>query len=715
MINDNAKKIGLIKVTSYFGHTKKSYTLSKVDNVDLIEKDLRILDAKGNISNEGRVEVRVNGYWGTICNKKNNHQSAKRICQDLGYNDGKWLSPDGQGGFCKNFRGGNYCGSENLKSLYSGIVCETKNESFDSCSKKNANPGTCNHSFDAIISCTSQSYESGDLTPSGIVKLEKLIRGKGYVIGRLELFNNGQYNPVCKNGFISDSAIVACKQMGYDTGDIITPDPEKNITKGQNDSTPFSASEVTCSGIEKKLTDCNIKLSNIQCTHDLDVVLKCEGTKGDPSGTSQIPGKSLRESPPALGKLTILKLKADCQFKGNSKKLRGDPGSSFIIKCPAHCLNEKGTIWGLGLYSLDSHVCHAAIHAGVITDEKGGSFALTKTWGQKFYYGTSRNGIVSNELNDKFLVSFTVSSLNTQWKNMWKFFKENRVGIFLEKRNSIQLKDEKGSLFRSFAEFSINHKLLNKNSSNFQLTESSSTTGLPKPLFEWIENDPSHNFSDKEGGAIIVEDHSLGALAKYQIIIKASMSDFKNKQSFLFSYSGCGGFNVYLDESDTLILGDPCSEVNQINTGIPFPINEKTIIWAYYEDSKMKVAVFNEKSNKPTAKSFNKFLELPTGKSIGIGCKGEANENFFYGYIDFIQMYKDEVSFSLLGKLIDDINNRNKAPVPEVDMSTVDDRICISTCNDGPIPGESGAPEPPKEADPCNIKIYSYYNKIIKQ
>lgn len=706
ILDKNAKKkLGKIKITSYYGRTKKSYTVSKVDNVDLVEKDIRILDFKGAITNEGRVEIRVNGQWGTICNKKNNLETAKRICKDLGYNDGKWASPEGAGNFCKSFKGNNYCGSENYLSMFSNISCQKEHSNFAACTKKNANGNECSHGNDAIISCTSQSYESGDSTPSGTAKLEKLTKNEDYVIGRLELFNLGQYSPVCNTGFTSDSAAVACKQMGYTTGSMITPDPEKHITKAIDDSSPFSASEVKCSGNEKKLFECSIKLSEIKCTHDLDVVLRCEGPRGDPSGNSQIAGSSLIEAPPALGKLTIIKLKADCKFKGNSMKLRGDPGSVFIIKCPAHCASEKGSISGIGLYTLDSNVCLSAIHAGVITDEKGGAFALTKTWGQKYYHGFQRNGVNSNELNDKQMVSFTVTALNSQWKSMWTLFKENRVGTFIEKQSQINLRSKSrfnvksilGKNTSSFTEMKMQTMLQSRSKLSSRLA-----TGVPKPVFEWIETDPSHNFSDKEKGAVLVEDHNMTGMAKYQIILKASMADFKNKKSFLFSYSGCGGFNIYLDESDTIILGDPCFETNQVNTGIPFAMYDKTIIWVFYENSKIKIAVFNEKSNKPMAKTFDKSLNIPVGKAVGIGRKAEANDSFFFGTIDFVQVFLDEVPFSMIPKILDDINNRNKSPVPEMNRETVDNRSCVSPCSDAPTPGEPGAPQAPKGADPCN-------------
>ncbi len=60
----------------------------KVDNVDMIEKNLRILDYKGRLSSFGRVEIRVKGVWGSVNQKNVNQNTVKTICKTLGYLSG---------------------------------------------------------------------------------------------------------------------------------------------------------------------------------------------------------------------------------------------------------------------------------------------------------------------------------------------------------------------------------------------------------------------------------------------------------------------------------------------------------------------------------------------------------------------------------------------------------------------------------------------------
>jgi len=45
----------------------KSFTTFKVDNVDFVSSDIRIVNHEGQLSAVGRVEFRINGVWGTVC------------------------------------------------------------------------------------------------------------------------------------------------------------------------------------------------------------------------------------------------------------------------------------------------------------------------------------------------------------------------------------------------------------------------------------------------------------------------------------------------------------------------------------------------------------------------------------------------------------------------------------------------------------------------
>lgn len=72
------------------------------------------------------------------------------------------------------------------------------------------------------------------------------------------------------------------------------------------------------------------------------------------------------------------------------------PGNSgqYTIKCPSN--GEVHSIWGTDIYTDDSSICTAAVHAGIITLEAGGYVQFEIIEGQEAYNSTQRNGITSS-------------------------------------------------------------------------------------------------------------------------------------------------------------------------------------------------------------------------------------------------------------------------------------------------------------------------------
>jgi len=59
----------------------KSFFTFKVNNIDFVSSDMRIVDFSGELTSEGRVEIRINGVWGTINSKGMNGYAARTICR----------------------------------------------------------------------------------------------------------------------------------------------------------------------------------------------------------------------------------------------------------------------------------------------------------------------------------------------------------------------------------------------------------------------------------------------------------------------------------------------------------------------------------------------------------------------------------------------------------------------------------------------------------
>lgn len=190
--------------------------------------------------------------------------------------------------------------------------------------------------------------------------------------------------------------------------------------------------------------------------------------------------------------------------------------------------------------------------------------------------------------------------------------------------------------------------------------------------------------------------------------MRLKMTEFREKKAFIFSTGGCYHFNIYVDDSDNLIFGDPCNTKDQINTNIQMSVNDRTILHAFYDESILKVTMFSEKLQKPIHVSFNRELEIKNASMLAIGKRPDSNDSFYYGFLDFIQIYDSEVPLNKINQVIDDLQNKAKKPAGLSKRNTMDKRACISACSADPTPGKEGSTSPPKDADPC--KYYKFFN-----
>lgn len=106
--------------------------------------------------------------------------------------------------------------------------------------------------------------------------------------------------------------------------------------------------------------------------------------------------------PPARG--NVQNLVPGTSWMTSATALRGKNGQRFSYSCPGGS-GSGGSAWGTDLYTDDSTVCLAAVHAGLIAQRTGGIVTFEIRPGENSYKGTTRNGVTSGNYG-KFPGSF---------------------------------------------------------------------------------------------------------------------------------------------------------------------------------------------------------------------------------------------------------------------------------------------------------------------
>lgn len=84
---------------------------------------------------------------------------------------------------------------------------------------------------------------------------------------------------------------------------------------------------------------------------------------------------------------------AGSDWSTNAVQWAGSVGSRYTLELPRN--GSPGPVWGTTVYTNDSSIGSAAVHAGLITFPAGGKVTIEILGGMPSYEGTSRNGVVS--------------------------------------------------------------------------------------------------------------------------------------------------------------------------------------------------------------------------------------------------------------------------------------------------------------------------------
>jgi hypothetical protein len=82
-------------------------------------------------------------------------------------------------------------------------------------------------------------------------------------------------------------------------------------------------------------------------------------------------------------------------WNSSASMVGSETGKTYKFKCPPG--GKESNVWGTDIYTADSSICNAAVHAGKLTMESGSSVTIEIRPGESSYQGTTRNGIKTND------------------------------------------------------------------------------------------------------------------------------------------------------------------------------------------------------------------------------------------------------------------------------------------------------------------------------
>ena len=115
-----------------------------------------------------------------------------------------------------------------------------------------------------------------------------------------------------------------------------------------------------------------------------------ETTEADDADTTE--ADDTEETDDASGEVVEAE---DVTWDLNASEYRGQDGTLVAFDCEAG--GEIGSVWGTEVYTDDSSVCSAAVHAGLIDVEDGGRVIIRIAPGEESYEGSEANGVTSSE------------------------------------------------------------------------------------------------------------------------------------------------------------------------------------------------------------------------------------------------------------------------------------------------------------------------------
>ncbi|XP_074423560.1 scavenger receptor cysteine-rich type 1 protein M130-like, partial [Larus michahellis] len=230
----------------------------------------------GSTACEGRVEVHVQGTWGTLCASRWDLLDAHVLCRHLNC------------GFAESIPKGGHFGRGTGPVWRDSFHCDGTEAHLGECPVTALGASPCSHENSAAVICSARFAslrlvgggspcdgrveifqhgtwgrvldEQWDVQEASVVcrqlqcgeaEAARLVNGPGRCAGRVEIYYQGSWGSVCDDGWdLSDAAIV-CRQLGC--GGALEAVGSARFGEG---SAQIWLESVNCSGAEAALWDC---------------------------------------------------------------------------------------------------------------------------------------------------------------------------------------------------------------------------------------------------------------------------------------------------------------------------------------------------------------------------------------------------------------------------------------------------------------------------
>ncbi|XP_078528897.1 CD5 antigen-like [Lissotriton helveticus] len=176
----------------------------------------------------GRVEVKHNGVWGTVCDDSWDLNDASVVCRQLGC-----IS-------VKEYEYNPTFGRSSLPVRMSNLQCKGDEAALWKCPQQGWEHNTCPTGRDAGVTCT------------GVVDEIRLVNAGDECSGRVEIRHGKRWGTVCDNHWDLKDAEVVCRHLGC--GSALRA-PGNNGVFGAG-WYPVWLSRVRCTGAEASFFDC---------------------------------------------------------------------------------------------------------------------------------------------------------------------------------------------------------------------------------------------------------------------------------------------------------------------------------------------------------------------------------------------------------------------------------------------------------------------------